>query len=41
MYTYGVPLKAYGIKGVIIVVSPNGVLICKKEKAPDLKKLFR
>lgn len=41
MYTSGVPLKAYGIKGLVIVVSPGGVLICKKEKAPDLKKLLK
>lgn len=40
MYTYGIPLKAYGIKQLIVVVSPSGVLVCKKEKAPDLKRLF-
>ncbi len=41
MYTYGMPVKAYGIKGLIIVASPGGVLVCKKDKAPDLKKLFK
>jgi mannose-1-phosphate guanylyltransferase/mannose-6-phosphate isomerase len=41
MYTNSVPLKAYGIKGLIVVVSPGGVLVCKKEKAPALKKLLK
>ncbi len=41
MYTCGVPLKAYGIKGLIVVVSSHGVLVCEKEKAPYLKKLFK
>jgi len=41
LYTYGMPLKAYGIKGLIIVVSPYGVLVCKKDRAQDLKKLLR
>lgn len=41
MYTCDSPLRVYGVKGLIIVVSPNGVLVCKKEKAPDLKKLLR
>lgn len=41
MYTYGVPLKAYGLKGVIVVVSPRGVLVCKKDRIQDLKKLLK
>jgi mannose-1-phosphate guanylyltransferase len=41
MYTHGVPLKTFGIEGLIIVVSPYGVLVCKKERAPHLKNLLR
>jgi len=41
LYTYGSPLKAYGVKGLIIVVSPYGVLVCHKEKAPYLKNLLK
>lgn len=41
VYTYGVPVKVYGIKGLIVVVSPRGVLVCKKGRASDLKKLLR
>lgn len=41
LYTAGVPLKVYGIKKLIVVVSPHGVLVCKKERAQDLKKLLK
>ncbi len=41
IYTHGVPLKVYGIEGLIVVVNPRGVLVCKKERAPDLKKLLK
>jgi mannose-1-phosphate guanylyltransferase len=41
MYTYGVPLRAYGLKGVAVVVGPRGVLVCKKSRIQDIKKLFR
>lgn len=41
LYTSGVPLKAYGVKGLIVVVSPHGVLVSKKEKAQDLKQLLK
>ncbi len=41
MYTHGVPLKAFGVEGLIIVVSPYGVLVCKKERAPHLKNLLK
>lgn len=40
LYTHGLPLKAYGVKGLIVVVSPHGVLVCHKEKAPYLKNLL-
>jgi len=36
-----VPLRGYGVKGMIIVVSQHGVLVCKKEHAQELKKLFK
>ena len=41
MYTHGVPLKTFGVEGLIIVVSPQGVLVCKKERAPHLKNLLK
>lgn len=41
MYSQDVPLRAYDIDGLIIVVSKHGVLVCKKERAQELKKLFR
>ena len=41
MYTSGVPLKGYGLKNLIVVVSPQGVLVCKKDRAQDLKKLLK
>ncbi|MGB9720609.1 MAG: mannose-1-phosphate guanylyltransferase [bacterium] len=40
VYTNSIPVRVFGIKGLVIVVSPNGVLVCKKEQAPNLKKLF-
>lgn len=41
VYTYGMPVRVYGVKGLIIVVSPSGVLVCRKNRAPDLKKLLK
>ncbi len=41
MYTDSVPLKTFGIKGLIVVISPHGVLVCTKERAPHLKKLLK
>jgi mannose-1-phosphate guanylyltransferase len=35
------PLKVYGIKDLIVVVSPHGVLVCDKKRAADLKKLLK
>ncbi len=40
VYTNNMPVRVYGIKGLVVVASPEGVLVCKKERAPDLKKLF-
>ncbi len=39
MYTSGVPLKVYGVNNMVIVASPTGVLVCRKNRAPDLKNL--
>jgi mannose-1-phosphate guanylyltransferase/mannose-6-phosphate isomerase len=41
MYSHDVPLRAYDIEGLIIVVSKQGVLVCKKEHAQELKKLLK
>ena len=41
MYSQDVPLRAYDIDGLIIVVSEQGVLVCKKERAQELKKLLK
>lgn len=40
IYTSDIPCKVYGIQGLIVVVSPHGVLVCSKDKAPDLKRLM-
>ncbi len=41
MYSQDIPLRAYDIEGLIVVVSQHGVLVCKKERAQELKKLFK
>jgi len=41
MFSQDVPLRAYDVKGLIVIVSPHGVLVCKKDRAQDLKKLFK
>jgi mannose-1-phosphate guanylyltransferase len=41
IYTYGAPVRVYGVNSLIIVASPYGTLVCKKEKAADLKKLLK
>lgn len=41
MVSRDVPLRAYGVKGMIVVVSRHGVLVCRKERAQDLKELLK
>jgi mannose-1-phosphate guanylyltransferase len=41
MYSREVPLRAYDVEGLIVVVSQQGVLVCKKERAQELKKLLK
>ncbi len=41
IYTYGAPVRVYGVNGLIIVASPYGTLVCKKERAADLKRLLK
>lgn len=41
VYTYGTPVKVYGVSGLIVVVSPFGTLVCKKDRAANLKNLLR
>jgi mannose-1-phosphate guanylyltransferase len=36
-----IPLRVFGVKGLIIVASSKGILVCSKKKAAALKKLFR
>ena len=36
-----IPLRAYDVEGLIIVVSNHGVLVCKKERAQEIKKLLK
>jgi mannose-1-phosphate guanylyltransferase/mannose-6-phosphate isomerase len=40
MYSREFPLRVYGVKDLIIVVSQHGILVCKKEHAQELKKLL-
>lgn len=41
MYSKEIPLRAYDVDGLIVVVSQQGVLVCKKERAQELKKLLK
>lgn len=41
VYTYGIPVRVYGISRAIIVATPNGILVCRKDKAPALKDLLK
>jgi len=41
MCSRDIPLRAYDVEGLIIVVSNEGVLVCKKERAQDIKKLLK
>ena len=41
MFSREVPLRAYDVENMIVVVGPSGVLVCKKERAQDLKKLLK
>lgn len=40
VYTNNMPVRVYGINGLVVAASPKGVLVCKKERTPDLKKLI-
>jgi len=40
LYSQHLPLRAYDVEGLIVVVSHKGVLVCKKDRAQELKKLF-
>ncbi len=40
VYTYKVPVRLYGISNVVVVACPRGVLVCRKDRAPDIKRLF-
>lgn len=40
VYTNSVPVRLFGINGLVVVASPKGVLVCKKQRAPKLKKLL-
>jgi len=41
VYTYGIPVRVYGVSGAIIVAAPDGILVCNKDKAPALKNLLK
>lgn len=41
LFSKDLPLRAYDVKGLIVIVSPYGVLVCKKDRAQDLKELFK
>jgi mannose-1-phosphate guanylyltransferase/mannose-6-phosphate isomerase len=41
VYTYGIPVRVYGIDHAVIVAAPNGILVCRKDKAPALKDLLK
>lgn len=41
MYTTGIPIRAYGIQDLIVVATPDGILICHKSKAALIKNLLK
>ncbi len=41
IYTSGIPVRAYGIRDLIVVASPDGILVCHKGKAPLIKKILK
>jgi len=41
VYTCGIPVRVYGIDHAVIVAAPNGILVCRKDKAPALKDLLK
>ncbi len=41
VYSYNIPIRVYGIKGLVVVACPRGVLVCEKGRAPDIKNLLR
>jgi mannose-1-phosphate guanylyltransferase len=41
LYSEHLPLRAYDVEGLVVVVSRSGVLVCKKTRAQELKKLFK
>jgi mannose-1-phosphate guanylyltransferase len=41
LFSRDVPLRAYDVKDLIVIVGKEGVLVCKKGRAQDLKKLLK
>lgn len=37
----GAPIATLGVKGLVVVTTPEGVLVCDKSKVAELKKLFK
>ncbi|MCX7994493.1 MAG: sugar phosphate nucleotidyltransferase [candidate division WOR-3 bacterium] len=40
IFSDNIPVKVWGVNGLVIVASPYGILVCKKEKIPELKVLI-
>ncbi|UCD20502.1 MAG: mannose-1-phosphate guanylyltransferase [candidate division WOR-3 bacterium] len=41
VFSRNIPLRVDGVKGLIVIASPDGVLVCRKDRAQDLKKLLK
>lgn len=41
MYSTGIPIRAYGIQNLIVVATPDGILVCHKSKAALIKNLLK
>jgi mannose-1-phosphate guanylyltransferase len=41
VYTYNIPVKLFGVSGLVIVACPRGILVCRKDRIPEMKKLLR
>lgn len=41
VYTSGIPVRAYGIRDLLVVATPGGILVCHKSKAPFIKDILK
>jgi mannose-1-phosphate guanylyltransferase len=40
VWSQGIPVKVLGIKDLVVVATPQGVLVCTREKSQEVKRLL-